>query len=70
MKRKHNLKLPNGFGSIVYLGENRRKPWGALKTIGWNSEGKQIKKYIAYEETYVNVNLFCRFLVKIFVGFW
>lgn len=52
MKRKHNLKLPNGFGSIVYLGENRRKPWGALKTIGWNNEGKQIKKYIAYEETY------------------
>ena len=51
MKRK-KMKLPNGFGSIVYLGENRRKPWGALKTIGWNIEGKQIKKYIAYEETY------------------
>ncbi len=34
------MKLPNGFGSIVYLGENRRKPYGALETIGWNEEGK------------------------------
>lgn len=53
MKRKHNLKLPNGFGSIVYLGGNRRKPYGALKTIGWDSNGKQIKKYITYEESYI-----------------
>lgn len=52
MKRKHNLKLPNGFGSIIYLGETRRKPYGAVKTVGWNSEGKQIKKYIGYAETW------------------
>lgn len=50
--RRKNMKLPNGFGSIVYLGNNRRKPYGALKTIGWNEDGKQIKKYIAYEDTY------------------
>lgn len=52
MKRKHNLKLPNGFGSIVYLGGNRRKPYGALKTMGWDDNGKQIKKYIGYTETW------------------
>lgn len=52
MKRKHNLKLPNGFGSIVYLGENRRKPYGVLKTVGWNEDGKQIKKYIGYAESW------------------
>ena len=52
MKRKHNLKLPNGFGSIVYLGDIRRRPYGALKTIGWNEEGKQIKKYIGYAESW------------------
>ena len=51
--RRKIMKLPNGFGSIVYLGKNRRKPYGALKTIGWDCEtGRQIKKYIAYEETY------------------
>lgn len=52
MKRKRNLKLPNGFGSIVYLGENRRKPYGVLKTVGWNEDGKQIKKYIGYAESW------------------
>lgn len=52
-KRRKQIKLPNGFGSIVFLGENRRKPYGALKTIGWDENtGKQIKKYISYEETY------------------
>ena len=53
MRRTKNLKLPNGFGSIIYLGKSRRRPYGALKTIGWNSDGKQIKKYIGYAETYL-----------------
>lgn len=52
MKRRKMMKLPNGFGSIIYLGDNRRNPYGALKTIGWDDNGKQIKKYIAYEDTY------------------
>lgn len=52
MKRTRNLKLPNGFGSIVYLGNNRRRPYGAIKTIGWTDEKKQNKKYIGYAETW------------------
>lgn len=52
MRRKNNLKLPNGFGSIVYLGANRRKPYGALKTFGWDENRKQIKKYIGYGESW------------------
>lgn len=52
MKRKRNLKLPNGFGSIIYLGDNRRKPYGALKTIEWTPEGKPIRKYVGYSETW------------------
>lgn len=52
MRRTKNLKLPNGFGSIVYLGDNRRRPYGALKTVGWTPTGKQIKKYVGYETSY------------------
>lgn len=52
MRRTKNLKLPNGFGSIVYLGENRRNPYGALKTTGWDIDGKQIREYVGYAKTW------------------
>ena len=53
MRRKSNLKLPNGFGSIQYLGKNRTKPYGARKTIGWDIEtGKQIRKYVGFGKTW------------------
>ena len=32
MRRKKNLKLPNGFGSVSYIGDGRRKPYRARKT--------------------------------------
>lgn len=51
MKRKH-MKLPNGFGSITYLGGNRRNPYGIRKNVGWSSDGKSIRKYIGYASTY------------------
>lgn len=52
---KHRkMKLPNGFGSIIFLGNNRRNPYGALKTTGWDENGRQIKKYIGYADTYNN----------------
>ncbi len=52
MKRTRNLKLPNGFGSIVFLGSNRRNPYGALKTTGWDISGKQIREYVGYAKTW------------------
>lgn len=35
MKEGLYMKLPNGFGSVHKLSGNRRKPWRARKTIGW-----------------------------------
>lgn len=52
MARKKPMKLPNGMGGIVFLGNNRRKPYGIVITNGWSDEGKQIKKYIGYAENY------------------
>ena len=54
MRRKNNLKLPNGFGSIIHLGGNRRKPYGALKTVGWNENGNAIREYVGYADTWNN----------------
>lgn len=44
------MRLANGFGSVVYLGKKRRKPYGARITVGWTNEGKQIYKYLGYFE--------------------
>ena len=52
MKRTHNLKLPNGFGSIIFLGDKRRCPYAALKTVGWDDNGKQIREYVGYGKTW------------------
>lgn len=52
MRRTKNLKLPNGFGSIVFLGENRRNPYGILKTVGFDKKGKQIREYVGYAPTW------------------
>ena len=45
------LRNPNGFGSVVKMSGNRRKPFGVRITIGRTDEGKQIYKYIGYYET-------------------
>jgi integrase len=42
--------MSNGFGGVVKLGGNRRKPYGARVTVAWK-EGKQKYKYIGYFET-------------------
>lgn len=44
------MKLPNGFGSIVFLGKKRRRPWAARLTIGWGEDKKQKYKYLSYHE--------------------
>lgn len=32
------MKLPNGYGSVYKLSGNRRNPWVACVTIGYNKE--------------------------------
>lgn len=45
------MKLPNGYGSVVKLSGNRRKPYAARITASWTPDGKQKFKYIGYYET-------------------
>lgn len=45
------MKLPNSYGSIEKLSGKRRKPYMIRKTIGWDNNGKQIRKIIGYYES-------------------
>jgi len=45
------MKNPNGFGSCHKLTGNRRNPWRARKTIGWDEKGKQLYQTIGYFKT-------------------
>lgn len=54
-KRKRRMKLPNGFGSIKYLGSGRRNPYAVYPPAEtWSENGKyQITpKAISYTETW------------------
>lgn len=42
------MKLPNSYGSITKLSGNRRRPFMVRKTTGYDAEGRQIQKPIAY----------------------
>lgn len=46
-KKKQQLRHQNGFGSIVKLSGNRRKPYAVRITTGWEN-GKQVRKYLGY----------------------
>ena len=50
--RRKRLKFPNGFGSVVFLGKNRRNPYGAVVTTEWTTDGRQVRKYVGYGESY------------------
>lgn len=50
MKRK-SFRLPNGYGSVVKLSGNRRKPYWARITAGYHDNGQQIYKTIGYYPT-------------------
>lgn len=39
-------RLPNGYGSVVFLGNNRTKPYAIRKTAGYDENGKQKYTYI------------------------
>lgn len=45
------MRLPNGFGSVYKISGKRRKPWIATITVGWDDNGKQIRKIIGTTET-------------------
>ena len=50
------MKLPNGFGSVYKLSGNRRNPYAARKTQGWEideatGKSKQIYQIIGYYPT-------------------
>lgn len=49
-KRKQRMRHGNGFGSIVKLSGDRRKPYAVRITIGWEGD-KQVRKYLGYYET-------------------
>lgn len=44
------MKNPNGFGSIVNLGQKRRRPFAIRITVGYDDNGKQKFKYLSYHE--------------------
>lgn len=46
-QKKQKMRHQNGFGSIVHLSGNRRKPYGVRITTGWQ-DGKQVRKYLGY----------------------
>lgn len=45
------MKLPNGYGSVYKLSGNRRKPWAARKTAGFNDKGQPRYVFIGYYRT-------------------
>lgn len=52
-RRKKRLKLPNGFGSIKYLGPNRRRPYAVYPPVtAWTNKGPVTPKALSYCETW------------------
>lgn len=51
-KRVKHTRFPNGFGSVVFLKGNRRRPYWARKTAGFNDSGYPIYLTIGYYETF------------------
>ncbi len=45
------MKNPNGYGSVVKLSGNRRKPFWVRKTVGWNEKGHPKYETIGYYAT-------------------
>lgn len=45
------MKNPNGYGTVVKLSGNRRKPYAVRKTVGYTDKGYPIYKAIGYTET-------------------
>ena len=50
--RKKRMKLPNGFGSIKYLGDNRRRPYAVYPPAEIVQYGPKSPKALAYTESW------------------
>lgn len=51
--RKKHMKLPNGFGSIKYLGSGRRNPYAVYPPVTeWNEKGPITPKALGYLPTW------------------
>lgn len=50
------MKRANGMGSVYKVGGNRRKPYVAMITKGWDENGKQIKSSLGYFKTKTEAN--------------
>ena len=53
-KPMKHVRLPNGFGSIVTLSGNRRRPFHARKTLDFNDDGYPIYETIGYFEDWMS----------------
>lgn len=51
------MRNPNGYGSVVKLSGNRRRPYMVKKTIGFNEKGHPIYKILGYYETRTEANM-------------
>lgn len=52
-QRKKRMKLPNGFGSIKYLGSGRRNPYAVYPPVeNWGPKGPITPKALAYKATW------------------
>ena len=45
------MRLPNGYGSVVHLSGNRRKPFLVKKTVGYDMQHRPITTILGYCET-------------------
>lgn len=45
------MRNPNGYGSVVKLSGNRRRPFMVRKTAGWDTRGYPVYDIIGYTET-------------------
>ena len=45
------MRNPNGYGSVIKLSGNRRRPFQVRKTIGWNEKGHPIYQTLDYTKT-------------------
>lgn len=52
-KRKKRMRLPNGFGSIKYLGKGRRNPYAVYPPVErWTASGPVTPPALGYRETW------------------
>jgi len=45
------MRNPNGYGSVIKLSGNRRKPYGARITLKFDNRGFPVYKFLSYHET-------------------